>query len=101
MNIRVTRVVYSIFILIFLGLSAYLLFYGLGYRFNFDKNTIEKTGALFIKSYPRGANIYVNEKIYKDKTPAVVNRLLANNYQIKVAKEGYHDWQKTLTVYPR
>ncbi|MBU1037205.1 PEGA domain-containing protein [Patescibacteria group bacterium] len=101
MNIRVTRIVYTFFILIFLVFSTYLLFYALGYRYNSSKNRIEKTGVLFVKSYPRNAEVYLNGKRHKNNTPTPVNRLLSNSYEIKVTKEGYSDWYKTLPVYPQ
>jgi hypothetical protein len=101
MNLKVTRVIYSVFILIFLAITAFLIFYANGYTYDFTKKKIEKTGVLFIKSYPRNAEIYLNGKLQTNTTPTLINRLLPNDYQVTIKKNGYFDWKKTLTVYPK
>ena len=77
------------------------MFYSFGYRYNFEKSRIEKTGVFFIKSYPKNASIYLNDKLQKRKTPTQINRLLANNYNLRVEKEGYYSWSKNLPIYPQ
>ena len=101
MNLKVRRIIYSIFIAFFLIVSPLLIFYALGFRYNFSKTRIEKTGVLFIKSYPRDASIFLNDELYKRQTPTQINRILANDYKTRVEKEGYFPWTKTLTVYPQ
>jgi len=101
MDLRYRRAIYSVFIFIFFIISPLIIFYTLGYRYNFEKNRIERTGVFFIKSYPKNATIYLNNKIQKRKTPTQINRLLSNNYNISVQKEGYFSWEKTLPIYPQ
>lgn len=100
MTIKLRRLVYISFILLFFIVSPIIILYTLGYKYNWSKKTLEKTGVFFIKSYPKSAEVYLNNKKYKDGTPTQINRLLPNNYLIKIAKEGYLDWQKNLTIYP-
>ncbi len=101
MNLKVRRIIYITFIIIFLVISPLLISYALGYKYNFVKGRIEKTGVLFIKSYPKNSQIYLNEELQKRTTPTQLNRLLANNYEIKIVKEGYIPWTKTLPIYPQ
>lgn len=100
MNLKVRRLIYVIFIFLFLAVSTFIILYALGFKYNWSKNIFEKTGNFYIKSYPKNAEIYINNKKIKNKTPIQVNRLLPGNYQVKVKKDGYAEWQKTLTIYP-
>lgn len=99
MNLRTRRIIYITFILIFFLIAPLLIFFALGYRYNFIKGRVEKTGVLFIKSYPKNADIYLNGKLSKNTTPTQISRLLANNYEIKIIKEGYFPWTKILPIY--
>ena len=65
MNIFWRRITYSIFFTIFFISSPLLILYSLGYRYNFTTNNIEKNGAFYIKSYPRNANIYIDNVLNK------------------------------------
>ena len=101
MTLRFRRVLYLIFIAIFLVIAPLMMFYAWGLRYNFDKGRIEKTGVFYIKSYPKNAGIYLNGKLQKRQTPSQINRLLANNYSVKVEKDGYFTWQKNLPIFPQ
>lgn len=98
MDIRVRRVLFVIFSLIFLIIAPALIFYAFGFRYNFNKRQVVKTGAMFIKSYPKDASIYLDDKLLKKNTPTQLTHLLPNNYEVKIVKEGYWPWEKNLTV---
>ena len=97
MNLKKRRILYLTFIIIFFIITPLLTLYAAGYRYNFKKNKIEKTGILYIDSKPRDALIFINDK-YEDKTPTRFTKLLPNIYYVKVEKEGYYPWQKELEV---
>jgi len=88
------------FIFLFLVVSTFIILYALGFKYNWHKKIFEKTGNFYIKSYPKNADIFINNKKNKGKTPTQINRLLPDNYAVKVKKEGYLTWQKTLSVDP-
>ena len=58
MTLQKRRILYSFFILLFFILAPILISYSLGYRYNLTKGIIEKTGVIFIKSFPKNASIY-------------------------------------------
>ena len=97
MTLRYRRIIYLVFIAVFLIIAPIITLYSTGYRYNFKKNKIEKTGILNIDSQPRGALIYLNGQ-YQNKTPARFTNLLPDRYQVKVEKDGYYPWQKDLEV---
>lgn len=67
-----------------------------GYRLNFKKKKISETGLLVVNSLPNGASVYLNNKL----TTATNNtlNLPPGDYQVKINKDGYSSWQKTLKI---
>lgn len=91
------RIIYIFFVLLFLASVPVVLLYTAGYKYNFKKWRLERTGVLFLESIPRGAEILLNSKKLR-QTPARLPALLPGDYQIKIQKLGYLSWQKTLPV---
>lgn len=100
MSIKTRRFIYSAFIVFFILAAGYIVLYAMGYKYNWPKKIFERTGVFFIKSYPKDSEVYLNNIKQKEQTPALINRLLPNFYQIKVGKTGYFDWQKNLSISP-
>lgn len=85
------------FLVFFMGLPS-ILSYALGYKFNPHALRFTKTGLIALKSQPAGASIYLEKKLFKDKTPATINELLPGTYHIKVALEEYYPWVAQVMV---
>ena len=94
------RLIYLTFFLIFFISAPLFIFYGLGYRYNFNSQTIEKSGAFFVKSYPRNANIFINGQKIKYKTPDQVVNVKPGKYLVEIKKDGFVDWHEELTINP-
>lgn len=92
------RLTYSLFFLLFFILAPLLTAYSLGYRYDFNTGNIEKNGAFYVKSYPKGATIYVDKNKKKSKTPTQVLNIKPGVHLLEVAKEEYVSWQKELSV---
>jgi len=89
MGIALRRVTYSFFLLLFFIVTPLLILYASGFRYNFDIGMIEKTGAFYIKSYPRNAEIYINDLKSKHKTPKQITNLAPGTYTLKITKNNY------------
>lgn len=98
MSLRLRRIIYLTFIVLFIVITPLIILYTSGYRYNFKKNKIQKTGILILKSKPKEATIFLNDKIRKEKTPAKISNLLPDDYLVKIEKENFHPWQKKLTI---
>lgn len=93
------RIVYILFAAVFLIITPTIILYTQGYRYNFKRGRIQKTGILIASSIPKRADIYLNGKLIEgDQTPVRVERLLPADYEIKLSKDGYHDWSKRLQI---
>lgn len=100
MTLKTRRIVYISLIIFFLIATPLVLSYSLGYGFDWQKKKLVLTGGFYFKSYPSGAKIYVNDKA-NNKTPRLISRLLPRNYNIKILKDGFHSWEKQLTIESR
>jgi len=100
MSLKYRRVLYIIFFLIFFITAPLVILMAEGYRYNFKKRTMEKTGVLFLESKPDKAKIFLNGKEQKDTTEARIKNLLPGEYLVELKKQDYNGWQKKLTVYP-
>lgn len=98
MDIKQRRWLYSLFILLFLIISPLIIAYALGYRLDSIDWKISKVGALYIKSYPAGARIYVDDKLTKRKTPSQVINIPVGKNTFKLEKDSYQPWTKTMTI---
>lgn len=93
------QIVISFGILLVLGLiTALVILYATGYRIGFGKGAprLAKTGILNVSSVPKGAQVYVNDH----PTIATDNsiNLTPGQYSVKIAKDGYYDWQKNFQI---
>jgi PEGA domain-containing protein len=67
-----------------------------GYRINFSQRIIEGTGLLVANSEPKGASLYIDDKL----TSATDDTLHLNpgSYDIRLEKDGYQTWKKILKI---
>lgn len=95
-----------------------------GFRYDFKKHEIVKTGSLILETYPKAASVYIDNQPRQNlfsgsawrtlfriiaatqsqeqkniqKTPLIINNLIPNEYLIKLTKPDYHPWVKRLTI---
>lgn len=67
-----------------------------GYRPSFKNRALEGTGLLSANSYPRGASVFINDKL-TTATDDTLN-LPPGEYQVRIQKDGYIPWEKNLKV---
>lgn len=80
---------------IIFGVAIAIIAYGRGYRVATD-GTVNPTGLLVLSSEPSGAQIIIDGKV-KTATPATLS-LPPGMYDVTIAKDGFQNWQKRLTV---
>lgn len=100
MNLNIRRFNFAVLIIVFSFLAAFILLYNLGWRYNLKEREIIKTGILTIKSSPKNALIYINNKDIRKVTPTIIGNLIPGDYELQLKKQGYFDWQKPVTIYP-
>jgi hypothetical protein len=98
-NIIWRRMAYSLFVIFFLIITPVIILYTQGYRYNFKRGQVQKTGIMIISSIPKKADVHLNNNLITgDPTPTRIEKLSPAEYDIKLVKDGYHNWQKKLQV---
>lgn len=91
------RLIFWIFVAIFLLSTPPTILYAIGYSFDWQNHILVKTGAIYLKSTPANAVISINgESRYI--TPQLVPHLLPGDYSVIVQKTGFYPWEKKLNV---
>ena len=100
---RKRRFLFWVTITSFFILSIGVVFYSLGYRFG-PKWQIQKTGGIFVQANQSGAAVFVDGKLQKNTSlfseNALVKNLKSGKHEVKVSRDTFHDWYKTLEVVP-
>jgi len=89
------------FILAFFVLGPILIFYASGYRYDLKRHKVLKTGTLMLEAKNlKKADLLINGELYKKpfSEKIYIYNLLPGEYQIQLEKDGYHPWQKKLTI---
>lgn len=97
MSHRLRRLIFYSFLIVFLTITPCILLYAQGYSFDWQKKSLDKTGALYVRSYPKNIPVYVDGKA-KDKTPCLIKRLSPGKHQVTLKAPGFYAWQKTLAI---
>lgn len=89
-----------LYALLFLIIAPALIFYTSGYRYNLKKAAIEKYGTLITDSTPVGAAISLDGQATGNTTPSVFQEMTPGRHRIRLEKDRYFPWEKTLEVRP-
>lgn len=98
MTKRTRSILFLIIVIIFIIITPVLLLYVQGYRFDFEELSFFRTGGIYLRTNPKKAQIFINDKLSKKKAPILINGLFPRNFNIKIEKEGFHPWEKRLKV---
>lgn len=99
------RIKISFLVVLLVGfavVSAVVILQAQGYDFDWKKNEVLKTGGVYVKTAQSGADVFVDDK-YISKTDGfsreiLAQKMLPGKHNVKVQKEGYFTWEKSLVV---
>ncbi|HWQ99411.1 MAG TPA: PEGA domain-containing protein [Candidatus Methylomirabilis sp.] len=94
------RALLWVFIVAFVAIAPTVVFYTAGYRWNPKKGAIERNGTLIIDTVPAGASITLNGERLVDRSPVTLQNVAPGTYTIRLERDGFHPWEKTLDVRP-
>jgi hypothetical protein len=104
MTLSFRRKLFVFFVILFILTGIVFIYYSQGYRINFDNFSIQKTGAIYIETYPKNVEIFLNGVNYKDKSGIITSGTLISNvipkrYRLLIKKDGYYDYEKNIEVF--
>ncbi len=91
------RVIFYGLVAIFVLITPPIIFYAMGYSFDWGTKSLVQTGGFYLKSLPDNAAIIIDGK-NKKTTPRLISRLAPKTYSVTVAKDGFSTWQKNLAI---
>jgi hypothetical protein len=101
MNLRTRKMLFLLFSVCFAVAAPAVVLYTAGYRYSFGTGRIVQTGLLSLASVPKGAFIALDGDRARAVTPALLKNVLPGDHAVRVEKDGYSAWEKTLTVWSR
>ncbi len=78
-------------------ISALVLLFALGYRFDNTSLSFEQGGLMQFRSTPSAATIRLNDKQLNFRTPGKAT-VAAGKYDVAMNLNGYHSWSKTVDI---
>ncbi|MDO8715901.1 MAG: PEGA domain-containing protein [Dehalococcoidales bacterium] len=98
MNLSKNRTLFTISIaLILLLIATAAIFWARGFKPDFRKGTISRTGLIVASSVPTGAQVYLNDRL-TSATDTNIAYLDPGGYKVKIAKDGYTTWEKQIEI---
>ena len=94
------KVLFLVFTAVYLVAAPLTILYALGYIFNPDEQKLLQTGLVSLVSDPSGAEVWVDGKLSRDKTPVVFRNLSPGTHETRVTLPGHHPWQEQVKVVP-
>ena len=86
----------------FFVISPVLVFYSMGYRFDFEKMIITATGGIYVRSFPAPEQVVIDSKITQKpglfSNWVFVQSLIPNEHAVLVQKTDHYDYFKTILV---
>lgn len=92
------RFIITIATLIVIAIAASVaIFLAKGYTFSSDEKRIVGTGIINISSEPDAASVFIDGHL-TTATNATISSLTPKDYHVRVVREGFIPWEKTITV---
>lgn len=93
------KILFYIFVGIYFVFCPLTILYALGYIFKpGSEQGLVKTGIIYISTAPPGATVYLGNRRFTRKTPAVLRDLLPSDYSVAVYLKNHKLWTQTVPV---
>ncbi len=85
-------------VILYLFLAPSITFHALGYVFEPKSLSFVKTGIISIHSEPQNANVFLNGRLFSQKTPVAMTRLIPGRYSLEISSPNYQTWHEDFDV---
>lgn len=93
------KILFYVFFLMYLIFCPVVILQAFGYFvYPLAKKTVIETGLVSLVSNPSGATIFVENRRFTKRTPAVVRGLLPQSYTVRLSMKNYKPWSRTVSV---
>lgn len=108
MKLKTRRILFVVCIFLFILIFPLVALKSFGYHYDWQEKKIIRTGIIYITPNPQdNLKFFINGKEEKEnlsvkgllKKDYAINNLMPQNYEIKITKNGYSQWEKRLFVF--
>ena len=93
------KIVFYLFVVIYLTLCPLTILYALGYLFKPGaEHGVVRTGLLYLSTAPAGASVYFRGTRYAEKTPTMIRDLLPGDYPLTLALKNHKPWTQSVSL---
>lgn len=105
MKLPTRRALFWASVAVFAVLAPLVAGYALGYRFDFTRGGVVRTGALLVETEPGGAAVHIDGTFVKHtgailSATALVRDLAPRSHRVRIEKSGYRSWEKEIEIQP-
>ena len=95
---KIRAILFYLSVILFFILVPVLLLYSFGYKLDLNRLRIIRTGLIYVKSIPEGANVYLNARHINKTTPANIEGLMPGKYRLFLELKSYYPWYQEVLV---
>lgn len=88
---------YLFLVILFLICGFIVIAYATGYKIDLKTRDITQTAIIDVQTDVRDASIFINDEL-RDTGRATIRNVEPGIYDVKVLRDGYHSWEKRITV---
>ena len=92
------KIVFYIFAVFYLALCPLIVARMLGFVINPITYRLVKTGLVYLSTNPPEATVYVDGRLFHQKTPTIIRDLAPGNHFIRLELSDYKDWEKDVSI---
>jgi len=96
--LRLRKIVFYIFALVYLVLCPLIVARMLGLVVNPLTYHLVQTGLVYVSTNPPDAFVYIDGRVSHQKTPTVVRDLTPGKHFIRIEQSGYNDWERNIPI---
>ncbi|MCC7197440.1 carboxypeptidase regulatory-like domain-containing protein [Candidatus Peregrinibacteria bacterium] len=85
-------------VLLFLAVSVLTLFFAYGYRFDPEKNDVQKVSIIDVQAKIKEAGLLLDGMKVSSELPYQIKNLIPGIYEVQVEKEGFTSWKRKVIV---
>ncbi len=99
------RIFFWILAVLFFTATLLVVFYALGYRFNFERGIFIYSGSITVKSNPKTVDITLDQKPIPSKKVSLLNGsyhidgIKPGDYSLGISNPGFQSWSKKISVH--
>lgn len=83
----------------FIIIAFFVVSYAAGYKIDLVNRKIKQTAMLDVQTKTKDSKIFLNGE-EQGTGSAIIRDLEPGTYEVKVSKDGYHEWSKTISLAP-